>query len=165
MVMNQSNGTEKNPMTVEGKRKLEAEVKHLISVERPAVVKAIEEARAHGDLSENADYSAAKERQGFIEGRIQEINGKLATAEVIDPSKIQSDKIVFGATVSVEDGESGDEKTYQIVGVDEADVKEAKIGITSPLARALIGKQEGDEVVVNAPKGKVSYEIIKVQYR
>ena len=152
-------------MTLNGKRKLDEELKHLLSVERPAVVKAIEVARGHGDLSENADYHAAKERQGFIEGRIQEINGKLAMAEIIDPTKIRTSKVVFGATVVLEDQNEGKEVTYQIVGVDEADVKKGMIGITSPIARALIGKEEGDEVVVQAPKGKIAYDIISVSYR
>src|SRR3954449_11326031 len=119
---------EKIPMTVKGKRMLDEELKQLMVVERPAVVKAIEIARGHGDLSENADYSAAKERQGFIEGRIQDINGKLARAQVIDPSIIKSEKIVFGATVVMEEQESGERKTYRIVGVDEADVKIGKVG-------------------------------------
>jgi transcription elongation factor GreA len=155
---------DKVPMTVNGKRKLEEELKHLLSVERPAVVLAIEIARGHGDLSENADYSAAKERQSFIEGRIQDINGKLARCQVIDPTAIKSESIVFGATVVLEDQESSREVTYQIVGVDEANVKVGKIGITSPIARALIGKKLGDEVVVVAPKGEIHYEVRKVRY-
>jgi transcription elongation factor GreA len=155
---------DKVPMTVDGKRKLEEELKHLMTVERPTIVKAIEVARGHGDLSENADYSAAKERQGFIEGRIQDINGKLARAQVIDVTTIKSDKIVFGATVVLEDQESGKRITYQIVGVDEADIKSGKVGITSPIARALIGKAKGDEVVVNAPKGNISYDVIQITY-
>jgi transcription elongation factor GreA len=155
---------DKVPMTVEGKRMLDEELKRLMTVERPAVVKAIEVARGHGDLSENADYSAAKERQSFIEGRIQEINAKLARAQVIDVSQVRSDKIVFGAKVILEEQESGERKTYQIVGVDEADVKAGKIGVTSPIARALIGKTKGDEVVVHAPKGQVHYDIIDIRY-
>jgi transcription elongation factor GreA len=155
---------EKIPMTVLGKRLLEEELKHLTTVERPAIVKAIEVARGHGDLSENADYSAAKERQGFIEGRIQDINGKLARAQVIDPTAIKSDKVVFGATVVLEDQESNKRMTYKIVGVDEADIKNGKIGITSPIARALIGKAKGDEVVVHAPKGQIHYDVIQVFY-
>src|SRR5262249_5550045 len=114
--------------------------------------------------SENADYSAAKERQGFIEGRIQDINGKMARAQVIDITTIKSDKIVFGATVVLEDQESGNKITYKIVGVDEADVKSGKIGITSPIGRAMIGKSEGDEVVVHAPKGQIRYDVIKIRY-
>ena len=155
---------EKVPMTVLGKKMIDEELKHLMSVERPAVIKAIEIARGHGDLSENADYSAAKERQSFIEGRIGEINGKLARAQVIDVSAIRSEKVVFGATVHLEDQETGNKMKYQIVGVDEADVKIGKIGITSPIARALIGKTEGDEVVVHAPKGQIRYDVIKVIY-
>jgi transcription elongation factor GreA len=155
---------EKFPMTVRGKKLLDEELKHLMTVERPTIVKAIEVARGHGDLSENADYSAAKERQGFIEGRIQDINGKLARAQVIDPSTIKSDKIVFGATVVVLETETDKKLTYQIVGVDEADIKSGKVGITSPIARALIGKSEGDEVVVHAPKGEVHYEVLKIRY-
>ena len=151
-------------MTINGKTRLDEELKHLMTVERPTVIKAIEIARGHGDLSENADYSAAKERQGFIEGRIQDINGKLARAQIIDPSAIKSDKIVFGATVIVEEQESSKKLTYQIVGVDEADIKSGKIGITSPIARALIGKTEGDEVVVHAPKGQVRYDVIGIRY-
>jgi transcription elongation factor GreA len=155
---------EKFPMTVEGKRLLDEELKHLMTVERPTIIKAIEVARGHGDLSENADYSAAKERQSFIEGRIQDINGKLARAQVIDTSSIRSDKIVFGATVELEDQETSKRMTYRIVGVDEADIKNGKVGVTSPIARALIGKAEGDEVVVNAPKGQIRYEVIKIKY-
>ena len=155
---------EKIPMTVLGKRLLEEELKHLTTVERPTVVKAIEIARGHGDLSENADYSAAKERQGFIEGRIQEINSKLARAQVIDPTAIKTDQVVFGATVVLEEQESSTRVTYQIVGVDEADIKNGKVGITSPIARALISKAEGEEVVVHAPKGQIRYDIVKISY-
>jgi len=151
-------------MTVYGKKLLDEELKHLMTVERPTIVKAIEVARGHGDLSENADYSAAKERQGFIEGRIQEINAKLARAQVIDPSTIKSDKVVFGATVVLEDQENSKRMTYKIVGVDEADIKNGKVGITSPIARALIGKTQGEEVIVHAPKGQIHYDIIKVYY-
>ena len=157
--------SDKVPMTLEGKKQLEVELKHLVSVERPSVVKAIEVARDHGDLSENADYSAAKERQGFVEGRIQEIGDRLARAEVIDISKVKSDKVVFGATVTLEDQESGDEVTYQIVGLDEADIKKSKISINSPIARALIGKKEGEEAEVNAPKGKIIYDIVGLKYQ
>ena len=153
------------PMTLEGKKKLEEELAHLRKVERPAVVKAIEVARDHGDLSENADYSAAKERQGFIEGRIQEINGKLAMAEVIDTSKINSEKIVFGAKVLLEEQESGKKVSYQIVGEDEADIKSGKVAITSPLARALIGKEVDDEAIVKAPKGDVHYDVLEIRYQ
>jgi len=155
---------EKFPMTVEGKKKLEDELKQLTTVERIKVIQAIEVARGHGDLSENADYSAAKEKQGFVEGRIQDINGKLARAEVIDPKLIKSSKVVFGATVVLSDVETEKEVTYKIVGVDEADVKIGKISITSPIARALIGKITGDEVVVAAPKGEIRYEILEIRY-
>jgi transcription elongation factor GreA len=154
---------DKIPMTLEGKRLLDEEVKFLTQVERPKIVAAIEHARSLGDLSENADYSAAKERQGFIEGRIQEINAKFARAQIIDPTTIQTDRIVFGATVDLED-ESGSAITYKIVGQDEADVKKNKVSITSPLARSLIGKREGDEVEVNAPKGKINYSVVKIRY-
>lgn len=155
---------EKIPMTVEGRKLLEEELKNLMQVERPKIIAAIEHARSLGDLSENADYSAAKERQGFIEGRIQEINGKIARAQVIDPTSIQSDKVVFGATVELEEDESGNSITYKIVGQDEADIKKNKISITSPLARSLIGKKEGDEVEVHAPKGKILYSVVKIRY-
>jgi transcription elongation factor GreA len=156
---------EKIPMTVEGKKRLDEELKHLMTVERPTIVKAIEVARGHGDLSENADYSAAKERQGFIEGRIQEINGKLARAQIIDPTSIESDKIVFGATVTLEEQDTGQKVVYQIVGVDEADVRAGKVGVTSPIARALIGRNEGDEVVVHAPKGQIRYDVVRIEYK
>ena len=156
--------TDKIPMTLNGKRLIEDELKRLMTVDRPSVVKAIENARGHGDISENADYHAAKERQSFIEGRILDLNGKLAKAEVIDTTKIKSERVVFGATVVLEDQGEGREVTYRIVGVDEADVKKGMVGITSPIARALIGKSEGDEVVVQAPKGPVTYEIISVRY-
>lgn len=155
---------EKIPMTVQGKKALDEELKQLMTVDRPAIVKAIEIARGHGDLSENADYSAAKERQGFIEGRIQYINGQLARAQVIDPSTVKSEKIVFGATVVLEEQENSKKVKYQIVGVDEADIKGGKVGVTSPIARALIGKAQGDEVVVHAPKGEIRYDIIKISY-
>ncbi|MCM2322162.1 MAG: transcription elongation factor GreA [Oligoflexia bacterium] len=156
---------EKVPMTANGKRLLDEELKQLMTVERPAVIKAIEVARGHGDLSENADYSAAKERQGFIEGRIQDINGKLARAQVIDPSNIKSDRVVFGATVELEDQENGKHVMYSIVGVDEADIKQGKVGITSPIARAMIGKSKGDEVVVDAPRGQIRYDILSITYK
>jgi len=154
----------KIPMTVEGEKKLKAELARLKSVERPAVIQAIAEARSHGDLSENADYDAAKERQGFIEGRIQEIEGKLANAQVIDPAALDVEHVVFGATVELEDGESGAQVTYQIVGDDEADIKHGKISVSSPIARALIGKAEGDTADVAAPGGVRSYEILAVRY-
>ena len=164
MANTNGSGLQLVPMTINGKRLLDEELKRLITVERPSVIKAIEIARGHGDLSENADYSAAKERQGFIEGRIQEINAKLAAAQVIDPAAIKSDKIVFGATVELNDQENDKEVTYKIVGTDEADLKQNKISINSPIARALIGKKSGDEVVVNAPKGAIHYDILEVRY-
>lgn len=150
---------DKLPITLRGKIKLEEELKRLITVERPSVIRAIEEARAHGDISENAEYDAAKERQALLEGRIAEIQGQLAGAEVVDPSQIKSDRIVFGASVAVVDLDTDEEATYQIVGVDEADVKSGSISILSPLARALIGKVPGDIVQVKSPKGEKEYEI------
>ncbi|MFO1310264.1 MAG: transcription elongation factor GreA [Burkholderiales bacterium] len=155
----------KVPMTVEGAERLKAELQRLKSVERPAIIQAIAEARSHGDLSENADYDAAKERQGFIEGRIAEIEHKLAGAQVIDPTEIDGDgRVVFGATVELEDLDSGDVRRWQIVGEDEADIKHGKISVTSPIARALIGKSEGDTVEVQAPGGVRGYEILSVRY-
>jgi transcription elongation factor GreA len=133
-------------------------------VDRPSVIKAIEEARNHGDLSENSEYLAAKERQSFIEGRIQQLNSKISSAQVIDPTSIKSDKDVFGATVVVADQDTGKEVTYKIVGVDESDLKHNKISITSPIARALIGKKAGNEIVVNAPKGMIHYDIVEIRY-
>jgi len=153
------------PMTVKGAELLRAELQRLKSVERPAVINAISEARAQGDLSENADYDAAKEKQGFIEGRIAEIEGKLSMAQVIDPASLSSeDRVVFAATVDLEDVETGDKVTYQIVGEDEADIKFAKISINSPIARALIGKSEGDIAVVRAPGGEREYEIAAIRF-
>jgi transcription elongation factor GreA len=156
----------KFPMTVEGAARLKTELHRLKTVDRPAVIMAIAEARSHGDLSENADYDAAKERQGFIEGRIAEIEHKLAGAQVIDPSDIDDDegRVVFGATVDLTDVESGDDVTYQIVGDDEADIKQGKISVSSPIARALIGKAEGDTAEVRAPGGVREYEIRSVRY-
>lgn len=153
------------PMTVRGKALLDAELKKLMLEDRPDVIRAIEEARAHGDISENAEYDAAKERQGMIEGRIAEIQGKIAGAEVINPAEIKSDRVVFGAHVTVVDEETEDKVTYQIVGVDEADVKKGMISILSPLARALIGKKVGDSVVVQSPKGDKDYQIIAFEYK
>ena len=153
------------PITKRGAELLKAELHKLKTVERTAVIQAISEARAQGDLSENADYDAAKERQGFIEGRIQEVEGKLSAAQVIDPSTIQADgRVVFGATVELEEEESGQRVKYQIVGEDEADLKLGLINISSPIARALIGKEEGDTAVVLAPGGEKVYEIVAVQY-
>lgn len=150
---------DKMPMTAHGKAMLDAELKRLMLEERPSVIKAIEEARAQGDISENAEYDAAKERQGMIEGRIAEIQAKIAAAEVIIPADIKSDRVVFGATVTITDMEEEDQVTYQIVGVDEADVKSGKISILSPIARALIGKKAGEVVTVQSPKGEKEYEI------
>ena len=153
------------PMTVEGAERLKAELQRLKSVERPAIIQAIADARSHGDLSENADYDAAKERQGFIEGRIAEIEHKLAGARVIDPSEIDGGgRVVFGATVEIEDVETGARRKWMIVGDDEADVKDNKVSINSPLARALIGKSEGDSAEVQAPGGVRHYEIVAVAY-
>ncbi|KCZ89109.1 MULTISPECIES: transcription elongation factor GreA [Hyphomonas] len=156
---------ERIPMTAEGHAALQAELKNLKSVERPNIIAAIAEARAHGDLSENAEYHAAKEKQSFIEGRISELDDKLARADVIDVSKLTGGKIRFGATVSLIDVDSEEESSYKIVGDDEANVKEGKISISSPIARALIGKEEGDEAEVAAPSGARAYEIVKVEYR
>ena len=160
-----SNGMlDKMPMTALGKQLLDAELKRLMHDERPSVIKAIEEARAHGDISENAEYEAAKDRQALVEGRIAELQGKIASAEVIIPSQIKSDKIVFGATVKIADVEDESQFTYQIVGLDEADVKAGKISILSPIARALIGKRGGDVVVVTSPKGEREYKILSFEF-
>jgi len=153
------------PITKRGAEKLKEELHRLKTVERPAVIAAIAEARAQGDLSENADYDAAKDRQGFIEGRIQEIEGKLSVAQVIDPSAVDGGgKVVFGATVELEDEDTGDLVMYQIVGEDEADLKQGLINISSPIARALIGKEEGDTAEVQAPGGIRRYEVVAVIY-
>ena len=152
------------PITLRGKQILEAELKKLIFEERPAIIKAIEEARAHGDISENAEYDAAKERQGMIEGRIGEIQYKISGAEVIEPALIKSDRIVFGATVEIVDQDTDEKSTYQIVGVDEADVKNGMISVLSPIARALIGKKAGDIATVQSPKGDKEYEIISFKF-
>ena len=155
----------KIPMTVEGALRLKVELQRLRTIERPAIIQAIAEARSHGDLSENADYDAAKERQGFVEGRIKEVETKLANAQVIDPSGLEADgRVVFGATVDLEDIESGDTVTYQIVGDDEADIKHGKISVSSPIARALIGKSEGETAEVQAPGGVRSYDVLAVRY-
>ena len=155
----------KVPLTVAGAEKLRTELQRLKTVDRPAVIAAIAEARAHGDLSENAEYDAAKERQGFVEGRIQEVEGKLSNAQIIDPALLDADgRCVFGATVEIEDQESGAAVTYQIVGEDEADIKAGKLSIASPMARALIGKYAGDIAQVQAPGGIREFEIIDVRY-
>jgi transcription elongation factor GreA len=156
---------EKTPMTVTGKQQLEAELKRLVTEERPSVIKAIEEARAQGDISENAEYDAARERQALVEGRINEIQAKLATAETIDPSLIKSDKVMFGATVTLRDIDDDQKVVFQIVGVDEADVKAGKISVMSPLARALINKKKGETSVVQSPKAEKEYEILKIEYK
>ena len=154
------------PITKRGAEMLKEELHRLKTVERPAVIAAIAEARAQGDLSENADYDAAKDRQGFIEGRIQEIEGKLSVAQVIDPSAVDGGgKVVFGATVELEDEDSGDTVKYQIVGEDEADLKQGLINISSPIARALIGKEEGVTAEVQAPGGIRRYEVVAVSYQ
>lgn len=155
----------KTPMTVNGYERLKQKLAHLKSEERPRVIKAIAEARAHGDLRENAEYHAAKEQQGFIEGRIHEIEAQLNHCQIIDITKIPNEgKVIFGATVYLINLEDDSEIVYQIVGEDEADLKYNKISVVSPIARAMIGKQEGDEVVVKTPQSKVSYEIQKVEY-
>src|SRR5262249_11680955 len=155
---------EKIPMTPTGYRALKEELKRFKEVERPANVKAIEEARGHGDLSENADYSAAKERQSFIEGRIRDLEAKIAFADVIDPNKLPGDKVVFAATVTVEDADSGDRQTYCIVGEDEADIKSGLISVTAPVARAMIGREVGDTVRAKTPKGMRELEIVEVRF-
>ena len=156
---------EKHPMTLRGAENLRAELSELKSVKRPAVIAAISEARAHGDLKENAEYHAAREQQGFIEGRIKDIEAKLSHAQVIDVTSLNAGgKVVFGSTVVLLDLNTDEEKTYQIVGVDEADLKHGKISVTSPVARALIGKIEGDEVALDAPGGTHEFEILEVRY-
>ena len=154
------------PLTVKGAEKLRAELHKLKTVDRPAVIQAIAEARSHGDLSENAEYDAAKEKQGFIEGRIADLEGKLSNAQLIDPATLDAGgRVVFGATVALEDVESGDTVTYQVVGDDEADIKLGQISVSSPIARALIGKYAGDAVDVQAPGGIRQYEILDVLYK
>ncbi|MDO8319164.1 transcription elongation factor GreA [Rhodoferax sp.] len=153
------------PLTKRGADKLKAELHQLKAFERPAVINAIAEARAQGDLSENAEYESAKDKQGFVEGRIKEIEGKLSAAQIIDPSELHADgRVVFGATVALEDEESGQKVSYQIVGEDEADLKLGLININSPIARALIGKVEGDTAEVQAPAGLRRYEVMSVSY-
>lgn len=153
------------PMTAKGAARLRAELEELKSVKRPAVIEAIAEARAHGDLKENAEYHAAREQQGFIEGRIKQLEGDLSHAQVIDVTTLNAgDRVVFGATVELADADSDEEKTYQIVGDLEADIKQGMIAISSPVARALIGKHEGDSVTIQTPGGTREYEIIAVRY-
>jgi transcription elongation factor GreA len=152
-------------MTLEGSERLREELSHLKSVMRPQIIKAIATAREHGDLKENAEYHAAKEQQSFAEGRIKEIEGKLADAQIIDVTRIKhTGKVIFGSTVTLVEVESSAEKRYKIVGEDEADLKQNKISVMSPIARALVGKSEGDTVVVNAPNGSIEYEIDKVEH-
>ncbi|ACI20793.1 MULTISPECIES: transcription elongation factor GreA [Thermodesulfovibrio] len=156
--------TDRIPMTPEGYEKLKEELDRLIKIERPAIIKAIAEARAHGDLSENAEYHAAREKQSFIEGRIQELQAKLARAYVIDPSKINQNKVAFGAKVRVIDIDTEEEKEFHLVGPDEADVKNGKISITSPVGKALIGKEVGEQVTIKAPAKTFNYEIISISF-
>jgi len=152
------------PMTTEGHQRLQDELKTLVRVERPKVVQDIAEARSHGDLSENAEYDAAKDKQGFVEGRIKELNHKIALAQIIDPTKIKSDKIVFGAKVTLFDIDTEKEVRYQIVGVDEADINVGKISITSPVGRSLIGHKVDEEVTINVPSGVKIYEVVDIEY-
>jgi transcription elongation factor GreA len=152
------------PMTAEGYQRLQEELKRLVRVERPKVVQDIAEARDHGDLSENAEYETAKNRQGFIEGRIKELNDKIARAQVINPADLDTDKVVFGATVTIFDTDTETEVTYQIVGEDEADLKDGKISINSPVGKALIGHKLDDEVQIKVPSGLRTYEIVDIKY-
>ncbi len=153
------------PMTPEGKEALEKELQHLKTIERPRIIQAIAEAREHGDLKENAEYHAAREQQGFCEGRVQDIEGKLGAAQVIDIKSIEhTGRVVFGVTVTIENLNTEECKTYKIVGDDEADFKKNKISINSPIARGLVGKNEGDDVKIQTPQGEVEYEVIKVEY-
>jgi len=155
----------RTPITKRGAERLRAECAHLKKVERPKIIAAIAEARAHGDLKENAEYHAAREQQGFMEGRIRHLDAELSGAQVIDITKLHpGGKVVFGATVTLYDEESDSETTYQIVGDLESDIKEFRIAITSPIARAMIGKEEGDEIVVDAPGGQLIYEIVGIEY-
>ncbi|MCG5240172.1 transcription elongation factor GreA [Azospirillum doebereinerae] len=156
---------EKVPMTAAGFNRLQEELKHLKISERPAVIKAIAEAREHGDLSENAEYHAARERQSFIEGRVLELEDKISRAEVIDPGKLSGDTVKFGATVTLADQDTDEETTYQIVGQDESDIKQRLLSIQAPLARALINKSVGDSVEVSTPGGSKLYEIVTVEFR
>lgn len=157
--------TERVPMTIEGYQKLEAELQRLKSVERPRIIQAIAEARAHGDLSENAEYHSAKEAQGMNEAKVADLEDKLSRAEVIDPAKLSGSNVKFGATVSLIDEDTDEKVTYKIVGDLEANVREGKISISSPIARALIGKAKGDTAEVTTPKGPRSYEIVKVEWK
>lgn len=156
---------EKIPTTAEGYERLVAELKTLKTVERPAVIRAIAEAREHGDLSENAEYAAARERQSFIEGRVLELEDKISRAEIIDPSKLSSDKVTFGTTVTLADEDTDEEITYTLVGAEESDVSAGRLSIQAPLARAIIGKSVGDTIEVTTPRGSKSYEIVKIEIR
>jgi transcription elongation factor GreA len=156
---------EKNPITPEGYQRLREELQNLRSVERPAVIQAIATAREHGDLKENAEYHAARDRQSFIEGRIKELEDKLARAEVIDPSKVAGDRVAFGATVRLSNTQTDEEVVYRLVGADESDLNQGTISITSPLARSLLGKEAGDEVKMRMPGGERIYEVISVEYK
>jgi transcription elongation factor GreA len=156
---------DKVPMTAEGFAALDQELKRLKTEERPAIIQAIAEARQHGDLSENAEYHAAKERQAFIEGRVLELEDKIARSQIIDVTKLSGKQVKFGATVQLQDEDSGEKRKYKIVGEDEADVRAGKVSITSPVARALIGKEKGDIVEVSAPGGVKAFEILKVEWR
>lgn len=157
--------SDRQPMTLAGKAKLESELKQLIHVDRPNVIKSIEEARGHGDISENADYDAAKDRQALIEGRIAEIQGKLANAEVVDTAALASTKIIFGATVELQDLENDEKVKYQIVGEDESDVKQGKVSVYSPIARSLIGKKKGDVIEFRSPKGEKEFEVLNFYFK
>ena len=156
---------DKNPITPEGAQKLRDELAHRKSAERPAITQAIAEARAHGDLSENAEYHAARERQGFNEARIKDLEDKLARAEVIDPSKLEGEKVAFGAKVKLLNAETDEEVVYRIVGADESDINAGSISITSPVARSLLGKEAGDEVKIRTPGGERVYEILEVAFK
>lgn len=155
---------QKNPITPEGHVKLREELHHLKSVERPAIIQAIATAREHGDLSENAEYHAARDRQSFIEGRVKELEDKLARAEVIDPTKLAGDRVAFGANVKLSNADTGEEVLYKILGADESDLAKGSISVTSPLARSLIGKQVGDEVKVRMPGGERTYEVLDITF-
>lgn len=159
---NQESALDRLPITKEGYNNLKKELEKLKTIDRPTTIKAIEVARAHGDLSENAEYSAAKERQSFIEGRINELEYKLGNADVIDPSDLPTDKVVFASTFILENIDTGEEVKYQLVGEDESDIEKGKISITSPLGRAILGKTPGDEVTLQAPGGKRSYELVEI---
>jgi transcription elongation factor GreA len=155
---------QKEPMTADGFARVKVELARLKKEERPAVIRALSEARGHGDLSENAEYHAAKERQAIVEGRIGELEGKISRADVIDVAKLSGDDVMFGATVTLADDETGETSSYQLVGSEESDIKSGRLSISAPLARALIGKTVGEVVDVRAPKGERAYEIVKVEY-